>query len=141
MPQRMRGWAALAWALGLSPRLRLGDPASGARGSGRRRDLFAACARSRCPRPSLPPFRAPLRRMRAEPVGKWRAPRRYAIAGETSHGRTAAAERAIGDSQSGLWDGTSNMDSIGIAVVSAILPNSANIFRIPSPPLFRIRGD
>ena len=80
--------------------------------------LFAACARSR----------------------SGSGGRRYAIAGETSHGRTAAAERAIGDSQSGLWDGTSNMDSIGIAVVSAILPNSANIFRIPSPPLFRIRG-
>ena len=65
---------------------------------------------------------ATLRRMRAKPVGKWRASlcrrRRRDVPWANS-----AAERAMGDSQSGLWDGTSDMDSSVIAVVSEILSN------------------
>ena len=65
---------------------------------------------------------ATLRRMSAEPVGKWRAPLRHRRRRDVPWANSAA-ERAIGDSQSGLWDGTSNMDSSVIAVVIEILSN------------------
>ena len=76
MPQRMRGWAALARALGLSPRPRLGDPASVARGSGRRRD-------------SSPPLRGAGR----EVAGA--APLRHRRRGAVTC-TNSAAERALG---------------------------------------------